>query len=99
MTGDALDCNSSAYDSQDKIDRFREDYEINSFIDDEEILDSPEAVEAVEAGSSSDGEADYKNECLKLRAELYAMRREKEELEIRLGISPRPMDLEELNTL
>ena len=81
MIGDALDCNSSAYDSQDKEDEFREDYEINSFIDDEEIPDSPEDVDA---GSISDTEAEYKNQSLKLHAELDAIRKEKEALETRL---------------
>jgi len=52
IVGDYLDDHSSAYDSQDENPKFSEEYEVNSFIDD----DSQSSASA----SSSDGETDYK---------------------------------------
>ena len=81
MTGDFLDCNSSAYDTQDEEKEFREEYETNSFIDDEVIPDDPEDEDTQ---SSSDGESDYKTRYVQLQAELAATHKEKEVLDARL---------------
>lgn len=99
MTGCALDCNSSAYDSQDEDIQFLEEYEINSFIDDEE---RPESPEGEDDGSSSDGATDYKKQCLSLQAELVAMRKENEELKASVedvNSNPNKSDSEDLGEL
>jgi len=61
LVGDCLDYGSSAYDSQDSADKFDEEYEVNSFIDDEEIPE-PESEEDESQSSSSevDWEAKFK---------------------------------------
>ncbi|KAG4429322.1 hypothetical protein IFR05_015195 [Cadophora sp. M221] len=53
IVGDCLDYDSSAYDSQDSADDFKEEYEINSFIDDEELMET-ESEEESESGSSNE---------------------------------------------
>jgi hypothetical protein len=56
-----LDNESSAYDSQDEDPEFHEEYELDSFIDDDsqEISDEEDAA-------SSDGETDYKSKYTQL---------------------------------
>jgi hypothetical protein len=63
VVGDYLDNDSSAYDSQDEDPEFHEEYEINSFIDDD-----PPATSDGEDGSSSDSETDYKLKYTQLSA-------------------------------
>jgi hypothetical protein len=66
LVGDYLDDEESAYDSQDSFGfGFREEYEINSFIDDAFSEDGEE--------SSSDGEEDYKVRYKELQASYAAL--------------------------
>ena len=53
LVGECLDYNSSAYDSQDSVDKLEEAYEVNSFIDDEEV-NEPESEEDESQSSSSE---------------------------------------------
>jgi hypothetical protein len=64
LLGSCLDFDSSAYDSQDERDCHEDEYEINSFIDD----NSPQISEDGNDGSSSDGETDYKGKFRRLQA-------------------------------
>ncbi|KAH7319048.1 hypothetical protein BKA65DRAFT_437717 [Rhexocercosporidium sp. MPI-PUGE-AT-0058] len=59
IVGDCLDYDSSAYDSQDSADNFQEEYEVNSFIDDEEVPDT-ESEDEAESSSETDWEAKFK---------------------------------------
>lgn len=64
LLGSCLDFDSSAYDSQDERNCHEDEYEINSFIDD----DSPQNSEDGNDSSSSDGETDYKEKFRRLQA-------------------------------
>jgi hypothetical protein len=59
VTGSYLDCNSSAYDSQDEEKDFTEEYEINSFIDDRPEEDTDDEEENPE--EEIDWEERYRN--------------------------------------
>lgn len=62
VVGNYMDDHSSAYDSQDVDSHLNEEYEINSFIDENE-----DVVDHDEDDSSSDGETDYKEQYSKLQ--------------------------------
>ncbi|TGO24798.1 hypothetical protein BPAE_0094g00060 [Botrytis paeoniae] len=69
LIGDThLDYQSSAYDTQDKDSELvrNEDYEVDSFIDNSEVLESDSESEI--SDSESEGEIDYKSEFKKLQA-------------------------------
>ncbi|KAF7938466.1 uncharacterized protein EAE98_000804 [Botrytis deweyae] len=69
LIGDThLDYQSSAYDTQDEDSELvlNEDYEVNSFIDNSEVLESDSESET--SDSESEGEVDYKSAFKKLQA-------------------------------
>lgn len=69
LLGDCLDFDSSAYDSQDERAEHNETYEIDSFINDESVLDS----EDEDSHSSSDGETDYKQKFYELQRDYFGL--------------------------
>lgn len=68
LVGDCLDFDSSAYDSQDERDEHNDEYEIDSFIDDESIRDSEEEDDSL---SDDEDEIDYKQKFLELRTDYF----------------------------
>lgn len=69
LLGDCLDFDSSAYDSQDERAEHNETYEIDSFINDESVLDS----EDEDSHSSSDEETDYKQKFYELQRDYFGL--------------------------
>ncbi|KAH6711742.1 hypothetical protein BKA61DRAFT_522678 [Leptodontidium sp. MPI-SDFR-AT-0119] len=72
IVGDCLDYDSSAYDSQDSADDFKEEYEVNSFIDDEELMET-ESEE--ESGSGSSSEIDWEAKFRELQTQHIGLQR------------------------
>ncbi|KAF4632007.1 hypothetical protein G7Y89_g6124 [Cudoniella acicularis] len=73
ITGPYLDCNSSAYDTQDDKSDLQEEYEIDSFIDDSIIDDASQCSDEEDDASLSDGETDYKEKFKELEASHNAL--------------------------
>ena len=67
LFGDCLDLDSSAYDSQDERDEHNDSYEIDSFIDDESILNSQDE----DSHTFSDEETDYKQKFYELQRNYF----------------------------
>ncbi|CZT46787.1 uncharacterized protein RSE6_07276 [Rhynchosporium secalis] len=60
IVGDCLDYDSSAYDSQDEVQEFAEEYEDNSMIDDEQISEAETDDETSSSEEKEDWEAKFK---------------------------------------
>lgn len=76
VVGEVLDYESSAYDSLDDADRdFREEYEINSFIDEEEVPEDTDDEDGAEDVDSDEEEVDYKAKAIELEARVETLSR------------------------
>jgi hypothetical protein len=67
LLGDCIDFDSSAYDSQDERDEHNDVYEINSFINDESILNPKDE----DNDSSSDEDTDYEQKFYELQIDYF----------------------------